>query len=228
MERLSKILARSGIASRRKCEDIISSGSVIVNGCKVILPQLMVDPMQDTILVNGQSISLEKKVYYALNKPKGYVCSPIIGRPYKMALDLIPDNARLFMVGRLDKDTTGLLLITNDGHFANRVIHPSYNIDKEYLVKTSSVITDVEIKKLLSGIWLLGSFIKPKKVIKMRRGTLKIVVKEGKKHEVRRMVRAAGLSLKELTRIRIGPLVLGSLPVGNYRPLTPKEINLFL
>lgn len=226
MNRLSKILAKSGLAARRKCEEIIFQGRVSVNGQIVLLPQTFVDPEKDKILVDKHPIRLEKKRYYLLNKPKGYVCSPILGgKPYKMATDLIPKQNRLFMVGRLDKDTTGLLLITNDGHFANQVIHPSFGLDKEYLVKVANFIGEEELKRLSKGIWIEGKFVKPKRVIKVRKGTLKIIVTEGKKREIRRMVKAAKLDLKELTRIRIGPLHLGSLPLGAYRELSLNEIN---
>jgi 23S rRNA pseudouridine2605 synthase len=126
-------------------------------------------------------------------------------------------------VGRLDKDTKGLLIVTNDGHFANRVIHPSANIAKEYLAKTNAEISDLHLKATSSGTLVEGVFVKPAHVVKVRKGTLKIAVLEGKKREVRLLLQNAGLEVRELTRIRIGGLHLGQLAEGSYRTLTERE-----
>jgi 23S rRNA pseudouridine2605 synthase len=221
-KRVSKALAGAGIASRRAAEELIFEGRVKVNGHVVKVPQTLVDWDHDTILVDESPIrGEEKKVYFILNKPHGYVCSNTRLGSKKLVVDLFAHlNLRLFTVGRLDRDTTGLLLVTNDGHFSNKVIHPSSNISKEYLVKTSQEITDVHLKAISKGTYIEECWIKPVKVEKVRKGTLKVVVKEGKKREVRLLVQNAGLDILELSRIRIGGLRLGSIPEGTFREMT--------
>lgn len=225
-QRLSKILAACGVAARRKCEELIFSGKVTVNGETVLIPQTQVDEQKDKIAVNGKPVHLQAtKVYYMINKPFGYLCTSKEVAKDKSVLTLFDDDLRLFTVGRLDKDTTGLLLVTNDGHFANAVIHPSKNISKEYLAKTDKEITDEHLKALSSGGLVEGTWVKPISVNKVRHGTLKIAVSEGKKREVRCLLEYVGLKVLELKRIRIGPLVLGTLPEGSYRPLTRSELE---
>lgn len=225
-QRLSKVMAACGVAARRKCEELIFAGKVTVNGEKILVPQTLVDPSKDKIVVEGKVVHLQKsKVYYMLNKPFGLLCTSKEVAKDKSVLHLFEDELRLFTVGRLDKDTTGLLLVTNDGHFANSVIHPSKNISKEYLAKTDKEITDEHLKALSSGGLVEGTWIKPISVSKVRHGTLKMAVSEGKKREVRCLLEYVGLKVLELKRIRIGPLVLGTLPEGEYRPLTPAELQ---
>jgi 23S rRNA pseudouridine2605 synthase len=226
-KRLSKYMAASGVASRRASEELIFSGKVKVNGQIVKVPQTLVSE-KDTIEVNGESIGkAESKVYYILNKPSGYICTNLRTTSTKIVLDLFPDEKnRLFTIGRLDKDTQGLILVTNDGQFANRVIHPSKNIHKEYLVKTENEITHDHLIAISNGTLVEGTFVKPIRVNKVRKGTLKIVISEGKKREVRMMMESAGLQVKELTRIRIGGLLLGELETGAWRVLSDKEKEL--
>ncbi|WP_194847691.1 pseudouridine synthase [Candidatus Neptunochlamydia vexilliferae] len=226
--RLSKILAAAGVASRRGAEELIFEGKVRVNGKVVTVPQTFVDPSQDKIYVEDRQIAVsEEKVYYLLNKPRGFICSnKRMGRK-KLVIDLFAGlKNRLFTIGRLDRDTTGLLLLTNDGLFAQEVIHPSKNITKEYLVKTQQEITHEHLEALSKGTLIEGKWIRPVRVGKVRRGTLKIAVKEGKKREVRLMVQNAGLTLLSLSRIRIGDLKLGPLQEGEWRELTEEERNL--
>lgn len=222
-QRLSKVLAAAGVASRRAAETLIFEGKVKVNG-QVTLVQTMVDA-NDKISVNGQVITQpEPKVYYILNKPPGYVCSNKPTKTAKLVVDLFEETGlRLFTVGRLDKDTCGLLLVTNDGHFANSVIHPSGNIHKEYLAKTDEEITPDHLIAMASGTLVEGVFVKPVKVSKVRKGTLKVTIMEGKKREVRLLMESAGLKVRELTRIRLGGLHLGSLELGSWRELTERE-----
>ena len=225
-KRLSKILASSGVASRRKAEELIQAGKVRVNGEQVTIPQTLVDPTCDTIVVDGKKVTIQEKVYYMLHKPVGYTCTHAAVK--KRVVDLFPDGKRLFTVGRLDKDTSGLLLVTNDGHFAQAIIHPSKGIDKEYVVKVDKEVCHEHLVTISEGTRVEGIFVKPVRVTKVRRATLKVVVGEGKKHEVRALVEKAGLTVKELKRIRIGPLVLGTLPYGTFRSLSPKEIDAFV
>lgn len=223
-QRLSKVLASSGVASRRACEELIFAGRIKVNGEVILLPQTRVT-FQDEIWVDDKPITqAEPKVYYILNKPAGYICTAKRTSQTKIVLDLFEGiNLRLFTIGRLDKDTQGLLLVTNDGHFSNKVMHPSSNISKEYVAKTNHEITAEHLQAISSGTLVEGVFVKPLKVSKVRKGTLKIVIGEGKKREVRNLLKAAGLEVEELTRIRIGGLQLGPLPIGTWRELTDKE-----
>jgi 23S rRNA pseudouridine2605 synthase len=224
-QRLSKVLAAAGVASRRACEDLIFEGRVTVNGKVVKVPQTLVSLPGDHIAVNGHEIKkTQEKVYYILNKPSGYTCSQKrIGRK-KLVLDLFEEHSeRLFTVGRLDRDTTGLILVTNDGHFANQVIHPSSNIVKEYLIKVQQEVSHEHLQKISKGAFIEDTWVKPVKIQKVRKGTLKIGVKEGKKREVRLLIAKAGLDLQEISRIRIGGLLLGTLPEGSYREMTEKD-----
>ena len=225
--RLSKILAQGGITSRRGAESLIFAGKVRVNDSLVTVPQTIVDPIKDKIYVEERPVIIsDQKVYYLLNKPRGFICSnKQIGKK-KLVIDLFKQvNKRLFTIGRLDRDTTGLLLVTNDGHFAQKVIHPSKNIVKEYLVKTEQEITHIHLQQLSQGTLIERKWVYPKKVVKIRRGTLKIIVHEGKKREVRLMVQNSGLKLRSLSRIRIGGLKLGNLDEGKWRPLSDREKN---
>jgi len=225
-KRLSKVLAACGVASRRAAEKLIFEGKVEVNGKEVLVPQTLVDPKRDTITVDGEKISgVEPKVYYLLHKPKKCICTsaPIKGR---RVIDLFDTDLRLFTVGRLDKDTTGLLIVTNDGVFANSIIHPSSNIEKEYLAKVNREITHDDLVKISKGGFIEGSWVKPKKVQKIRRGTLKIIVMEGKKHEVRLLLEKYGFLVTDLERLRLGRLCLGSLPYGAFRPLLERDKKL--
>lgn len=223
-KRLSKTLAASGVASRRACETLIFDGRVKVNGEVVLLPQTLVGE-KDELLVDDQAIGhAEAKFYFMLNKPAGYICSAMQKGASRLVLDLFKEvKARLFTVGRLDKDTEGLLIVTNDGHFAHRVMHPSSNIQKEYLVKTDQELSADHLCAISSGTLVEGTFVKPLRVTKVRNGTMKIVVAEGKKREVRLLCQAAGLNVTQLVRIRIGGLQLGPIPIGTFKPMSERE-----
>jgi len=224
--RLNSMLARSGVASRRKCDELVFAGRVKVNGKIADSPGIQVKP-SDKVTLDGRTVrQKEEKHYFLLNKPVGVVCTAKPAMKQKSVLSLFKDvKARLFTVGRLDKDTSGLLLVTNDGDFANRIIHPSFCVQKEYLAKVGQEITPEHLMALMEGIVLEGDFLKPVRVTKVRKGTLKIVVMEGKKREVREMIAAAGLTLFQLKRIRLGGLHLGTLKEGVYRNLSPNEIE---
>lgn len=226
-QRLSKVLAQAGVDSRRHCEELIFEGKVRVNGKIVLLPQTMVGP-EDEITLNKKRIQAqEKKVYYILNKPKGAVCST--EKKYKQrVLDLFKDSPyRLFTVGRLDKDTTGLMLITNDGNFANKVIHPSSDVEKEYIAILNKPIFGRSLKAIEKGTLVEGVFVKPLVVQAIGERKIRIVVKEGKKREVRLLIEAAeGFNAVELERTRIGKLKLGRLLPGSWRSMTDKDKQL--
>ncbi|EPP34667.1 pseudouridine synthase family protein [Chlamydia ibidis] len=228
--RLNKFLASAGVASRRKCDEIIFSGNVTVNGRVAPGPFLLVDDQKDTVKIAGQRVGATKKVYFMVHKPLGYLCSSEKKFPgTKLVIDLFAHLPyRVFTVGRLDKETSGLILVTNDGEFANKIIHPSYGITKEYLLKVSRDVTAKNLEDLMEGTVIDGKRVRPVSVSKIRRGTIKIVVNEGKKHEIRLFAEAAGLPLLELKRIRIGSLVLGGLRYGEYRELTDAELLTYL
>jgi 23S rRNA pseudouridine2605 synthase len=223
--RLSKVLASCGVASRRKAEELIFNGNVSVNGAVINLPQTLVDLDKDDIRVFGNPIkSAEKKVYYLLHKPTGFICSSKKVGSKRIVLEIFEGLPyRLFTVGRLDRETSGLLVVTNDGHFANELIHPSHEIAKEYLVKTQQEVSAEHLEMISNGAFIEGDWIRPKKVTKVRKGTLKVVIMEGKKREVRSLVEKAGLTLLSLSRIRIGGLNLGAIPYGSFREMTDND-----
>lgn len=229
-KRLSKALAAAGVASRRACEKIIFSGRVKVNGSTVLIPQTPVCWERDKIELDGELLTGEdSKKYFILNKPVGYICSNKRRPGGRIIGDLYVDpDVRLFTVGRLDKDTSGLIIVTNDGHFANRVIHPRYNVEKEYIAKTDKEITAAHLSAISQGALVEDAFVKPVSVKKVRRGTVKVVVTDGKKHEVRILLENAGLKVLQLARVRIGQLRLGDLPLGRWKEMSENERQMVL
>ena len=219
--RLNRYLASAGIASRRNAEELILAGRVAINGEVATLTTPVAT--EDTVTLDGNPVVPEKeKVYFLLNKPRGVVCST---KGDRRVVDLLSDVPyRLFTAGRLDKETEGLILVTNDGEFADNVIHPSRNLEKEYVAKADQEITDVHLKIIAQGTLVEGVMVSPIRVEKVRKGTLKIVISEGKKREVRHLLEAAGLETLALKRVRLGSLVLGDLKVGAFRPLREDEI----
>jgi pseudouridine synthase len=231
VERLHKFLSRAGVASRRKCEELIAAGRVKVNGETVSLPGSKVDPERDRIEVDGRPITLPREyVYLLLNKPVGYVSTvrDTQGRPTVM--ELVDRSERLYPVGRLDIDSEGLLLLTDDGELTQRLTHPSYEHEKEYHVLVHGQPTQCTLQRLRQGIELEDGFTWPADVTVLRQdsgGTwLRFVIHEGRKRQLRRMCQAVGHSVQRLTRVRMGPLTLGDLSQGQCRPLTVEERTL--
>ena len=231
MERLQKVIAASGIASRRKAEDLIIQGKVKVNG-KVVTELGTKVNTSDEISVDNKIIEKEAKEYYLLNKPRGVITSTSDDKGRKTVIDLINTSARIYPVGRLDYDTTGALLLTNDGEFANILTHPKNNIDKVYLAKLNGIITGVQINKLKDGIMLDNILVKPSRV-KLKKvnqesntSMVEITIHEGKNHEVKRLFEAVGFLVDKLTRERIAIFNLEGLASGEYRKLTPKEVQI--
>lgn len=229
-KRLQKILAEIGIASRRKAEEMIIEGRVTVNG-KVATIGMKADLNRDHIKLNGKLlIRPEPKVYLIVNKPKGVVTSlhDPEGRP--TIKDFLKGvKYRVFPVGRLDYDSEGLLLLTNDGNFTHTVLHPSKKIPKTYLVKVREVLEDDEIEKLRKGIRLEDGVTAPAKVKRIRKtennSWLEITLHEGKKRQIRRMLEKVGHPVLKLKRIRINGIELGNLESGKYRYLMPDEVD---
>jgi len=223
--RLSKALATSGIASRRKADALIESGHVRVNGQIEVHPYTPVDLNSDLIDVKGKPIHVESKIYYLMNKPIGYLCAHEKNK--RTIYELLPDSRRLFSAGRLDKMTSGLILLTNDGDFVQKLIHPSSNVEKEYHVLTNRPISNVDLKKISGGCKVEGVSVKPKKLTLLNPKHLSVTVMEGKKREVRHLVQFAGLKVMALKRVRIGGMHLGRLKEGTYRVLSKPDLDRF-
>ena len=231
MERLQKVIAKAGIASRRKAEELIKAGRVKVNGRTVTEMGVQVAP-GDTVTVDGKELQSEHKVYYLLNKPKRTICavSDDKGRDTVMScFDGVEE--RIFPIGRLDYDTTGLLIMTNDGEFANQMMHPRYHLPKTYEVAVDGVITDQMARLLSKGIPLDGKKTLPADVGIISRSAnknktvLHITIYEGRNREIRRMMEYFNCEVTRLNRIGYGFLTLGNLRQGEYRRLRPYEVR---
>jgi 23S rRNA pseudouridine2605 synthase len=236
MERLQKVMAMAGIASRRKAEEMILAGRVRVNGQVVNELGAKVDPARDTIEVDNQTVQLETKTYILLNKPRGYISDRDDTAPNKSALDLAPNGERLFAAGRLDMDSEGLLLLTNDGELTFRLTHPRYEHEKEYLVLVAGAPSDDALRTLTRGVVYQGEKLRADRVARAGRqqpfgeatrdqAWLHIVLHEGKKRQIRHICAAVGHPVLRLIRTRIGPLELGKLKPGRWRNLTAEEVR---
>jgi len=234
MERLQKVLAQANIASRRKSEEFIIAGRVKVNGNVVTELGFKVDK-KDKIEVDGKPIELAEHLYFLLNKPVGYVSTTSDEKNRQTVLDLLDPElrgTRLYPVGRLDFDTAGLLLLTNDGDFTNKMTHPEHEIEKEYLARCEGIIIRKLIVQLREGVLIDGDYMaipKSVRVMELNKGQqstlLSIVLTEGRNKEVRKMLEAIGHPVKKLTRIRYDVLTLEGVERGSYRPLKPHEIK---
>jgi len=223
MMRLQKFLSHAGICSRRKGEEYIREGRIRVNNRIVTELGTKVDPDKDRVEFDGKSVALESEsVYIVLNKPKGYVTS--CNHPgEKIVLDLIDIPQRVYPVGRLDKDSTGLLILTNDGGLHQRLSHPSFDHEKEYDVTVSRHITDGSLQRIAQGLPMMGTKTRPAKIRRLSSRRFRIILKEGRNRQIRRMVRKVGNRVTELRRIRVSKIKLGSLAQGAWRNLTEKE-----
>ena len=229
-ERLQKFLARAGVASRRECEVLISAGRVQVNGRVVTVLGTRVRPDRDRVQVDGQAVRTEGAVTIMLHKPAGYITSlsDPQGRPVVMSL-LPQGGPRLFPVGRLDWDTEGLLLLTNDGELANLLTHPRHRVRKVYHAKVKGRMSPEDLGRLLHGVMCDGERLVAASAEVMhptRENTwVAITIEQGRYRQIRRMCEAIGHPVLKLTRVALGPLSLGSLPRGEWRPLTPGELG---
>lgn len=224
--RLNKYIAECGCCSRRKADELISTNKVSINGKSVSELGQKVNPEKDVVKIGDTILKQEEaKVYLMLNKPAGYITTNNEQFGRMSTVDLIKEELRVFPVGRLDKDTEGLLLFTNDGEFANYMMHPSHTIEKTYIVTTDSLITTDKIEKLKNGVDIGGYVTKEAKVRKYSKSKLEIIISEGKNRQVRKMCQAVNINVLKLKRIRIGNIELGDLKSGEYRNLTKKEIN---
>ncbi|MBI4245008.1 MAG: rRNA pseudouridine synthase [Planctomycetes bacterium] len=229
--KLQKFLAECGIVSRHHAEEFIRKGLVEVNNRIVTSPEITVDPSKDEVKYKGLRCRIEKKFYIILNKPRGYVSTFKDNLGRKSVYQLIPpESSRVFPVGRLDMDAEGLMLFTNDGDLANTIMHPRYAVPKTYYIVCSGRVDDGAINALKNGIWISEGKIVPKEVNllkRMREKTiLRMTITEGKKNELKRIIKKVGNRVIHLKRLSIGPLRLGDLKTGSYRYLTEKEIQL--
>ena len=227
-ERVQKILAAAGYGSRRACEKYIQAGRVRVNGELVELGT-KADPARDRITLDDNPVAAEKHVYVMLHKPRGVVSSLNAQGDRKTVRDLVPLAGRLYPVGRLDADSEGLVLLTNDGEMTNRLTHPRYGHTKEYEVLVNGYPKEEQLKTWRRGVVLDGEWTSPTKVKIIRKGAsgtwLSVTMREGKKHQIRRTAQSIGLHVKRLIRTRLGPLRLGNLKLGEWRELRPSELE---
>jgi pseudouridine synthase len=223
--RLQKYLSIAGICSRRHGEELILAGSVWVNGKIVTELGTRVDPCTDTVEVNGKPVLKRQRiVYIALNKPRGYVTS--CEQPgEKLVTDLVNVPERIYPIGRLDKDSTGLLLLTNDGPLHHRLSHPSFDHEKEYVVTLAAPVSDSALHKMSEGMHLSGKRTRPAEIHRISLRRFRIILKEGKNRQIRRMAWKVGQEVLELQRIRIAGIRLGKLDPGKWRFLDPGEIE---
>jgi 23S rRNA pseudouridine2605 synthase len=229
MDRLNKFLAHAGLGSRRHCEALILAGRVAIDGEIVRELGTHVAPGQK-VAVDGEPVRGERNVYWLVNKPRGYLCTnrDPAGRP--LAVDLVPHvSQRVYTVGRLDEDSEGLLMLTNDGELANRLMHPRFGVEKTYLVQVAGSPTRSDLQQLLAGVWLAEGNVKAKSIKRLKgQGDstwLRITLSEGKNREIRRMLARLQHKVMRLRRIAIGPIELGSLSKGKSRRLSLAELE---
>ncbi|MST99718.1 rRNA pseudouridine synthase [Victivallaceae bacterium BBE-744-WT-12] len=229
-ERLVKFLSAAGVASRRAAGDLVKAGRIAVNGRTIREPGFRILPA-DTVTLDGRPVEPAGRFHYImLNKPRGYVCTNADPHAPRKAVDLIrlDPPVRLFSAGRLDKESEGMILFSNDGDYVARLTHPRYEIRKTYLVRVTREFTEPELTRIRTGITDGGEHLRVISIAPAGNCLYRIVLNEGKKREIRRLTAAVGAPTLELRRIRIGGLALGDLPQGAFRELTPEEVALTL
>lgn len=227
MMRLQKYLAHAGLCSRRKAEDFISQGRIKVNHSVITELGFKIDPSVDLVLFDDKPVSLNSKkdyIYIALNKPEGVVSS-CSQRKTKIVMDLVAINERVYPIGRLDKDSKGLILLTNDGNLHNRLSHPSFDHEKEYIVTTAYPVKDLDLKNMADGILIDGAYTRKAEVKRIADCKFCIILKEGRNRQIRKMVEKTGNKVSTLLRVRIAHIHLGNLKEGTWRYLTHTEIK---
>lgn len=232
MERLQKVMAAAGVASRRKCEEIIVAGRVQVNEETVTTLGVKVDPNTDVITVDGRSIGSEKKIYIIFNKPKGVITSANDPEGRRVVTSYLKGiTERVYPVGRLDYDTEGLLLLTNDGEFAHLLTHPKHHVPKTYHATVKGVPHGSVLDKLREGVLLDDGITSPADVeyvdvdLEGKQSIISITIHEGRNRQVRRMFEAVSYPVQKLKRVKFGALLLNGLPRGKFRLLSPKEVK---
>ena len=225
---MQKVMASAGVASRRQCEELILQGVVTVNGKVVDQLPAFADPAGDVITVSGRRLKAPERVYFLVNKPKGVISTSHDPQGRRSAVDLVPTPERVFCVGRLDADTTGLLILTNDAELTNLLTHPRYKVPKTYVVRVAGQVDERAVERLKKGIWLAeGKTGKAGvKVLKSGRNEslIEITLRQGLNRQIRRMLARVGLDVGSLKRTRIGGLKIEGLGAGQFRPLTQAEV----
>src|SRR5436190_17743226 len=229
MDRLNKYLAHAGVGSRRHCDELILAGRVSVDGHTVRELGTRVVPGQ-RVAVDGEPVRGERPVYWLVHKPRGYLCTNHDPARRPLAIDLVPHvDQRVYTVGRLDLESEGLLLLTNDGELANRLMHPKYGVEKEYLAEVEGRPTPRDASRLRMGVNLSDGPAKAMRASVVAgargKGAIKVLMGEGRKREVRRMLAEIGLPVVRLVRLRVGPIRLREMPAGTVRELTPEEVR---
>lgn len=222
--RLNKYISQSGLTSRRGADQLIFSEKVKVNGQIIREPGYLVEK-EDEVKIGGQIIRIESKVYYMLNKPVGYMSSLKDPHYNKFVVDLVDTNQRVYPVGRLDIDSRGLIILTNDGDLTNKLTHPSYLIKKKYLVETNVPLTTSDKKKLEEGVIIDKKYLVNGKINSLGQNKYEIIISEGKNRQIRKMIGSVNKEVVDLVRIQMGSLELGNLQEGHYRPLSTEEIK---
>jgi len=223
--RLQKFLSGAGVCSRRKGEEYIKAGRIKVNGEVITQPGVQVDPEKDRVEVDGKIVRIkDNMIYIVLNKPAGYITSRSHGNR-KIVFDLINIKERLNPVGRLDKESTGLLLLTNDGELHNRLIHPSFDHEKEYRIETLKPVSDKSLELLRRGVVFDNKKTRPSKIDRLSENSFIIILKEGRKRQIRRMVEKVDNRVVGLHRTRISTLLIGKLKMGQWRHLSQNEVR---
>ncbi len=223
--RLVKFLSDGGVASRRQADKLISSGQITVNGEKVTSLGSKIDPNKDKVYFKGQLIKSADKVYYLLNKPVGYICSVKDPHNKKTVLSLVPASPKVWPVGRLDMDSQGLLLLTNDGDLTFQLTHPKFVVHKIYQVKVNKIIDPADLTKLKQGVRLTEGLAKADQVAVKGKQELLISIHQGWKRQIRRMLASLGYQVMSLVRLSEGDLTLDNLPTGKYKILQRKDIK---
>ena len=228
-ERLDKFLANSGVCARRAVENFLSQNIVTLNGKRVTEAGVRIQPKADKVIINGSELKKPELKYYLLNKPAGYISTVSDPHAKYTVVSLFPKDIRLYPIGRLDKDTTGLLILTNDGELTNLLTHPRYEKNKTYKLTINGFVSDQQIQNMRKGIRLEDGITAPAKVVVIdsnkNENILEMTIHEGRNRQIRRMCKAIGINLTQLERVAIGNLRDSSLKPGKYRELTKKEIE---
>lgn len=229
-ERIQKVLALAGFGARRQCELLVLDGRVTINGHRVRELPVLVEPGTDRISVDGKPVHVAKPVYYILNKPKGVICTHNDPSGRKLAVELLSGvREKLFPVGRLDADSLGLLIMTNDGELAQKLTHPSFSVPKTYRVEVTGCPTPATLKVIRAGTWLSEGKTSPAEISFIHKqhdnAILEITLREGRNREIRRMLAKHGHRVRRLVRIRMGRLSIKGLSFGSYRKLRPEEVK---
>ena|SRR3989339_445430 len=228
-QRLQKIIAAAGVASRRKCEELILEGAVRVNNKIVDTLPAFADPDKDTISVNGKRIHSERKVYFLLNKPRHVICTSSDPQDRKKAVDFIPIKERIFCVGRLDAETTGIIILTNDSELTNRLTHPRYKVPKTYIAGVKGDLTTEAIENIKKGLWLSEGKTGKAAVKILKRSPseslVQMTISEGMNRQIRRVFARLDLNVKSLKRVAIGKITDKGLGIGKFRTLHRQEID---